>query len=380
MDTTTANSGINLSTPQSFARLPFTKESIAITASILIPLSIFGIVSNVMTIIVIAKSTKLKSIFNCLILSLCVSDLISALISPLFLYRRTWGFEGWKISTAICKVYFGTELLTSYVTTLHIFLFAAFRLISIRAPTLYYKLKIKHVKIIVGFVWFLCFVVGFIPFSLMFRAKDSKTPMTSKWPSCTLCLQWFKPFRYYTAIAYSIMFYVPMLFVIVISIYIISLLFKRRSRRQTIISFQAGSTDKCDTAEAKRRKKEMQVVLQLSLIVGSFLLGYVPHTAYHFFTSNTTLKQSYKAKVFDWWFAMAQHTCLRVSECLNPVFYNLASSKMRKETVSIFKRMWKSIRGRNISNPTLQSTRSRRISPVTSPDEIKLPNPRVFVT
>jgi len=39
------------------------------------------------------------------LLSLCVSDLISSLISWLFLYRRTWGFETWKpIPEFFCKV------------------------------------------------------------------------------------------------------------------------------------------------------------------------------------------------------------------------------------------------------------------------------------
>jgi len=39
------------------------------------------------------------------ILSLCVSDLISALISWLFLYRRTWGFDIWNpVPDVFCKV------------------------------------------------------------------------------------------------------------------------------------------------------------------------------------------------------------------------------------------------------------------------------------
>jgi len=39
------------------------------------------------------------------IISLCASDLTSAMISWLFLYRRTWGFDVWSPLPAIfCKV------------------------------------------------------------------------------------------------------------------------------------------------------------------------------------------------------------------------------------------------------------------------------------
>ena len=48
------------------------------------------------------------------ILSLCVSDLISALISWLFLYRRTWGFDVWSpIPNIFCKVSLEILQLTS---------------------------------------------------------------------------------------------------------------------------------------------------------------------------------------------------------------------------------------------------------------------------
>jgi len=45
-----------------------------------------------------------RDAFTYIFLSLCVSDVISALLSPLYLYRRTWGFYNWKASTFMCKV------------------------------------------------------------------------------------------------------------------------------------------------------------------------------------------------------------------------------------------------------------------------------------
>ena len=48
-----------------------------------------------------------SNVFMRFILSLCVSDFISALISWLFLYRRTWGFDRWSpIPDVFCTVSF----------------------------------------------------------------------------------------------------------------------------------------------------------------------------------------------------------------------------------------------------------------------------------
>ena len=38
------------------------------------------------------------------IVSMCVSDTISAILSPLYLNKVIWGFNEWKIPSLLCKV------------------------------------------------------------------------------------------------------------------------------------------------------------------------------------------------------------------------------------------------------------------------------------
>ena len=45
-----------------------------------------------------------RSIFNYYIISLCLSDFISALISPLGVYQRIWGYRKFSIPSFFCKV------------------------------------------------------------------------------------------------------------------------------------------------------------------------------------------------------------------------------------------------------------------------------------
>jgi len=46
--------------------------------------------------------------------------------------------------------------------------------------------------------------------------------------------------------------------------------------------------------------------------------------AFHFYSSMTQAV-TYDDQVFHWWFGITEYMCLRLSECLNPILYNLAS-------------------------------------------------------
>ncbi|XP_078480992.1 growth hormone secretagogue receptor type 1-like [Ciona intestinalis] len=320
---------------------PFTDAGVIVSTIILIPLAVFGTLANCLTIFVISTSPKLKSTFNYFILSLCVSDLVSALISPLFLYRRTWGFDDWEASDFLCKVFWGLDLWTSYITSTHILCFASLRYVSVQWPHRFNAIKPTQAKLVILVIYVITFLVGFLPFALWFGASKrdrSSTLPNAKWPSCTLNIEWLPQFKLYTQLGYSLFFFLPILLVILLSTGIVTKMFQMRRARKKMISKSANDGEV--TVEKRRRRKEKQIILQLVLIVGSFLLGYTPHAVFHYWTVNVKAI-SYQQKVFDWWFGSVEYFCLRISECLNPVFYNLASSKMRKETRKTIHRIWK---------------------------------------
>ena len=52
----------------------------------------------------IKRKRYFRSLFNYFILSLSISDLIAAILSPCTLYRTGWGFEYWTAPAFLCKV------------------------------------------------------------------------------------------------------------------------------------------------------------------------------------------------------------------------------------------------------------------------------------
>ncbi|CAK8683581.1 unnamed protein product [Clavelina lepadiformis] len=173
-------------------KLMFGETEIAITASIILPLFVFGVVGNIVTIIVIYRSPKLKSKFNYVIFSICFSDLISAMLSPLFLYRRTWGFLYWNLSDALCKL-----------------------------------------ALIV--VWVSSFGAGFIPFAFIFGARlinrHASNPERA-WPSCASYTERLGMLRMYSKVGYSIFFYIPMVLITVLSTRIVYIIYLRKIQRR----------------------------------------------------------------------------------------------------------------------------------------------------
>ncbi|XP_077975417.1 D(1A) dopamine receptor-like isoform X2 [Styela clava] len=261
---------------------PFSKNGAIAAAIFILPMALFGIFANVVTIIVIVRSNKLsKSVFNFMIVSLCVSDLFSAIISPLSLHRRTLGYDDWMMPEFFCKVFWSFDNWTSIVTSFHILLFSGVRMFSISAPTYYQRMTLYHVKIMVCITWFIAFGSGFIPYWLWFGLKDEDRSegIGSNWPDCTLKYQWLQSFKLYTKVAYGIFFYMPMIVVSIISPIIAKLILKKRKeriqRKNNEVSAATGQNTLSDF-ERKHQRRENSAILQLFVIVGSFMLGYVP--------------------------------------------------------------------------------------------------------
>lgn len=60
-----------------------------------------------------------------------------------------------------------------------------------------------------------------------------------------------------------------------------------------------------------------------------YLVLYTHFSAYEFWSIQKFPDDYYYYQV-DYWFGMTEYFFFRFSECLNPIFYNLGSAKMRK--------------------------------------------------
>ena len=94
---------------------------------------------------------------------------------------------------------------------------------------------------------------------------------------------------------------------------------------------------KVETPQSKRRsQQERDIFTQLSLIIAAFMLGYMPTAIYQVWTIDTRSNFGEDINA-DYWFGVVSYLCLRFSESLNAIIYNIGSGEMRKATKKLLK-------------------------------------------
>nr|XP_039272575.1 uncharacterized protein LOC120346807 [Styela clava] len=155
----------------------FTPTQRIIFFAVFIFLGVFGVFANGVTIFVITKNKELKkSAFNILLVSLCVSNFISASNSSIQSYRLLWSLRTYTGPEFFCKITHSFCIWTEYVTVQHILIFSIVRLYALKCP-----MRVKRVftasiaKITAVVIWWEVFLVAAI-FRYMFAANYPVQP------------------------------------------------------------------------------------------------------------------------------------------------------------------------------------------------------------
>ena len=91
---------------------------------------------------------------------------------------------------------------------------------------------------------------------------------------------------------------------------------------------------KTKTKKQIATNRQKKTFFQLGLVVFSFMLGYIPTATYLIWTTSTSGQP-----LLDYWFGIGSYLCLRFSECLNPVMYNLGSNKLRLASTKLLRKL-----------------------------------------
>nr|XP_039271251.1 uncharacterized protein LOC120345772 isoform X1 [Styela clava] len=321
-------------------------------------LCVFGLVANALTFFVICSSRKLRtSPFNILILSLCMSDFLSALNSPFQIYRRIWGYLEFDLPLGFCKFTVGLSQWTMFVTVQHILVFGVFRLLAIQFPNKIKKFSARWAKITAIFIWVEVFFVSAL-FYLMASTVIPYKPGRYKTACTSVSKDWRDIAGKYTTYALPILLFAPFIAIMICAlIIVISMIQVRRKRANAIASQKkssygtTGQEQNClpsykemqasqQTITEKIQERENVAMLQVTLIVFSFLLGYSAEAAYRM-TKILNLRDLFTVRT-KWLTLTVAYILLRISECLNPLFYNLSSRKTtNRQTASTYQKQKK---------------------------------------
>nr|XP_039251279.1 galanin receptor 2a-like [Styela clava] len=283
-------------------------------------MTVFGIVSNLTTIAVIVKTSKLKSLpFNALIASLCVSDIIASCNSPLMLYWKTFGYYRYQLPEFFCKVTLPINSWTNTSTIQHILAFMLIRLGAISYPHRLKEFTLRRAKILITVIWIVTFI-GNSCFPMWFLRVHGADEKSFTGTACATDKAKWPIVRKVSYVRQTFFLYIPMILIVTSTLLLIRLLIIRRNKKQQ---------EKNDNSDVN---KENAALIQLSFIVASFLIGYLPDFGFRLTLMITNSMGIEFRGRGPWLFSMLSHLVQRVTECLNPIFYNLGSSHLREAT------------------------------------------------
>ncbi|XP_039267479.2 uncharacterized protein LOC120342630 isoform X2 [Styela clava] len=201
-------------------------EAIAFSGAVGV-MFIFSTIANIVTITVIAKTPKLiSSPFNIMIISLCVSDLISTIYSPFILFWKTFGLFEYPLPMFFCKSTFAVDYCTSSVTIQHILCFLAIRLIAMRYPHRLKKFTIQRAKMLVSFIW-LETALGNLIFAMWLPHVYPSSDLSPTGFSCAVHHARWKYLRLFFYIGHPIFLFIPTILIVTLTFFLIGVLTKR---------------------------------------------------------------------------------------------------------------------------------------------------------
>merc|ERR1712136_132215 len=168
-------------------------------------------------------------------------------------------------------------------------------------------------------------------------------------------------FRVYILTVFSFLFYLPVGIIFIMAILIVKFLKNQNRKIESSVYYNPSSDlDKAiitrrTTPDTSRRNTNRKAFLQLSLIVLSFAVGYLPMTAYYWWSDKRYTGYQYRKYGLedcgdgpievmyydnyvyqsDYLFAVITYICMRISECMNPFLYCVGSKKLRVEIKSV---------------------------------------------
>ena len=299
--------------------------------------AVFG---NLLVILAVIKFERLRAITNYFIVSLAFADLLVAiLVMP---FNASIELSGkWIFGRVMCDIYNANDVLFSTASILHICCISMDRYIAIIHP-LQYESKMTgcRVAIMLTVTWVSSMLISYIPIhSQLYTTKDTLNIMDERPSDCLFVVN-----RYYAVISSSVSFWIPCTIMVFVYIKIFIEARKQELQIKSTGYYTSGrppSYNHClpvtnDPAERrnerKRMKREHKAAKTLGIIMGAFVMCFLPFFSWYLITTLCGDACPYPPILGSALFWLGY-----LNSCLNPVIYAYFNRDFR----SAFRRLLK---------------------------------------
>ncbi|CAH1795252.1 unnamed protein product [Owenia fusiformis] len=251
----------------------YSEEALAIIGIILALINIVTFVGNVIVIIAVYITPALQSLTGFFIVSLAVSDiLVGALVMPFAIYREVRNGY-WPFGNAICDLSKSLDIMFSTASIYNLLCVAIDRYFAICRPFFYHERFNKKVVIsMIACCWILPIFPSFVSVFAKWPDIGVEEMIQEMTNNGTLPVCPFKVSPAYTIATSLLLFYIPAgMMIVVYSI----IFYIARSQSRKIQALEIAD-DRDKRSEARNMKRERKAARTLLIIMGAFLLCWLP--------------------------------------------------------------------------------------------------------
>lgn len=317
-----------------------------------------AIVGNSLVIISVKKFEKLRGrVTNYFIVSLAFADIVVAiLVMPFNASQEITG--KWLFGRAMCDIFNSNDVLFSTASILHLCCISVDRYIAINYPLQYdSKMTKRCACAMILTTWVASVLISYIPIHAQFYTTNEHFKLLEQNPdSCT-----FQVNRIYAVVSSSVSFWIPCTIMIFVyfRIFITARRQEKRIRTTSFYSYKyiengnldsllPASTKSGKVSERTRWKREHKAAKTLGVVMGAFIICFLPFFSWYLITSLCADDCPYPPLLGSILFWIGY-----LNSCLNPIIYAYYNLEFR----TAFKRLLH-MRNSHWSFPSSSSARN----------------------
>ncbi|KAM5301055.1 LOW QUALITY PROTEIN: histamine H2 receptor [Glossophaga mutica] len=302
--------------------------SVALTALILITIA-----GNVVVCLAVGLNRRLRSLTNCFIVSLAITDLLLGLLVLPFsaIYQLSCR---WSFGKVFCNIYTSLDVMLCTASILNLFMISLDRYYAITDPLRYPVLVTPtRVGISLVLIWAISITLSFLPIHLEWNGGNKTSGFNSTILSCKVQVN-----LVYGLVDGLVTFYVPLVVMCITYCRIFKIARDQAKRIHHISSWKAATI------------REHKATVTLAAVMGAFIVCWFPYFTvfvYRGLRGDDAINKVFEAVVL--WLGYA-------NSALNPILYAALNRDFRTAYQQLLRCRSASL---NIHDPSLRSNNSR---------------------
>nr|XP_020026666.1 histamine H2 receptor isoform X2 [Castor canadensis] len=286
------------------------KVTISVILTILILITVAG---NVIVCLAVSLNRRLRSLTNCFIVSLAVTDLLLGLLVLPFsaIYQLSYK---WHFGKVFCNIYTSLDVMLCTASILNLFMISLDRYCAVTDP-LRYPVLVTPVRVAISlvFIWVISITLSFLSIHLGWNSRNETGKGNDTSSKCKVQVN-----EVYGLVDGLVTFYLPLL-IMCITYYRIFKIAREQAKRINHVSSWRVATI-----------KEHKATVTLAAVMGAFIFCWFPYFTvfvYRGLNGDSAVNEVFEAIVL--WLGYA-------NSALNPILYAALNRDFRTAYQQLF--------------------------------------------